>query len=1271
MKPRLNLFFGSLVAFAMSQAAHAASGSWNVDANSLWSASGNWSGGTIADDSTSTANFTNNITADRTVSLDSARILNRLVFSDSNTATAGSWLINNNGTAANILTLGGTGPSITVNALGTGKTAEISAVLAGNTERITKAGTGTLVLSGANTYSVGMNVTGGVVIMNNASALVGGSTTASDTTGSSFTINGTSTFRQSDGKITVAGANDSTNTSNGFNGMTLGAGSYGAYELSGGILQINNPWRLNPRRSQLTQTGGNLNVNYTGTGAISNGRQFIIGSGVERGVIYSTAGTTTITTAATLTGAPLIISDTTTSSNENGADLTIADTADWTVSGGAGFVQMTRPNVPGGDSDNETGNLNLNNGGRLTTNGISIGDTGGIGRININGGTLRAGANNTTFLQGLTSARIYSGGATIDAQNYSITIAQNLESPTGNGVATIPVASAGSRYIGAPIVTITGGGGNGATAVANLDAATGTVTGITITNPGSGYTSSPTATLSHGTTSTAATLGTVTTAALTSGGLVKSGTGRLTLTGTNTYSGFTDLAQGSLAVSGNASLPGWDTSGRFSVAPGTTLIVGNGFSNTDVSTMLGTTNFDDGATIGFDTTAADRSYTSALTDTAQGKLGVLKTGTGTLTLSGPSTYTGGTTVTGGVVVMNNASALAGGSTSIADFTINSTSAFRQSAGKITVSAANDSTNGTGGLNGMILGGGSSYGAYELSGGTLEINDPWRMNPRRAKITQTGGNFNVNYTGTGTLANGRQFIIGNGTERGIYLATAGNLTITTSSALNGNILALVIGDTDTTQHTNGSEMTLSGTAEVTLSGGAGSVLMTRSSTKTGFLNLNGGRLTTNSIVNTAVGVLDVTPQSTGGGIGRLSIDGGTLRAQIDTTTFLQGLTSARIYRGGATIDTNGKNITIGQNLEAPTGNGLTSIALTSGGSGYVGAPIVTITGGGGTGATAVANFDAATGTVTGITISSPGSGYTSNPTVTLNHGRSGGSNATLGTITTGALTGGDLNKIGSGTLTLSGSSTYTGNTTVSAGTLSLASTGSQRFFPTTNGVCNKITGAGAANLNGTLHLDLTNANLTVGNSWTLVDVTTPDYALVAITSTPALTFTQSGQLWTAPDGPNTWTFSQISGALTLTANAGFASWIATPAFGLAPADQDPTDDPDNDGISNVMEYVLNGNPGTSSTNILPAADNGDPTDLIFTFTRREESAADTTQIFQYGTDLSDWTDINITGTPGAEVTLGTPVDGLQLVTVKVPKSAATSRKLFGRLQVTKP
>jgi hypothetical protein len=57
-------------------------------------------------------------------------------------------------------------------------------------------------------------------------------------------------------------------------------------------------------------------------------------------------------------------------------------------------------------------------------------------------------------------------------------------------IGSITVFNAGSGYTQAPTVTITGGGGTGATAVANIS--NGSVQSITVTNAGSGYTSTPT-----------------------------------------------------------------------------------------------------------------------------------------------------------------------------------------------------------------------------------------------------------------------------------------------------------------------------------------------------------------------------------------------------------------------------------------------------------------------------------------------------------------------------------------------------------------------------------------------------------------------------------------------------------------------------------------------------------------------------------------------------------------------------------------------------------
>lgn len=79
------------------------------------------------------------------------------------------------------------------------------------------------------------------------------------------------------------------------------------------------------------------------------------------------------------------------------------------------------------------------------------------------------------------------------------------------------------------------------------------------------------------------------------------------------------------------------------------------------------------------------------------------------------------------------------------------------------------------------------------------------------------------------------------------------------------------------------------------------------------------------------------------------------------------------------------------LGTRTSGGLVKITLTSGGSGYSSQPSVTVSGGGGTGASAVAHM---AGTlVESVQIVNAGTGYTSSPTVTISGGSGSGAAAT--------------------------------------------------------------------------------------------------------------------------------------------------------------------------------------------------------------------------------------------------------------------------------------
>ena len=93
---------------------------------------------------------------------------------------------------------------------------------------------------------------------------------------------------------------------------------------------------------------------------------------------------------------------------------------------------------------------------------------------------------------------------------------------------------------------------------------------------------------------------------------------------------------------------------------------------------------------------------------------------------------------------------------------------------------------------------------------------------------------------------------------------------------------------------------------------------------------------------------------------------------------------------------------------------------------------------------------------------------------------------------------------------------------------------------------------------------------------------------------------------------------------------FESWAANPAQGLtAGLNAGPTDDPDHDGISNLMEFALGGAPMTASQSQLPTQTQAVGGAWVFSYDRSVASRSPaTTQIVEYGDDLSGWTAVII-------------------------------------------
>ncbi|MCX6880019.1 MAG: autotransporter-associated beta strand repeat-containing protein, partial [Verrucomicrobia bacterium] len=137
---------------------------------------------------------------------------------------------------------------------------------------------------------------------------------------------------------------------------------------------------------------------------------------------------------------------------------------------------------------------------------------------------------------------------------------------------------------------------------------------------------------------------------------------------------------------------------------------------------------------------------------------------------------------------------------------------------------------------------------------------------------------------------------------------------------------------------------------------------------------------------------------------------------------------------------------------------------------------------------------------------------------------------------GAISGaGALTMSGSNTLTLSGVNTYTGNTTVSAGTLALGQTGGLTFY-VTNTSTNKVTGSGTANFDGSFNIDTSAVTAPIA-SWTLVDVTNKSYD--SNFNVPG--FNNSGGVWTKEVGYATWTFTEATGVLSVNTLATITSF----------------------------------------------------------------------------------------------------------------------------------
>ncbi|MEI6674288.1 MAG: autotransporter-associated beta strand repeat-containing protein, partial [Verrucomicrobiota bacterium] len=615
-----------------------------------------------------------------------------------------------------------------------------------------------------------------------------------------------------------------------------------------------------------------------------------------------------------------------------------------------------------------------------------------------------------------------------------------------------------------------------------------------------------------------------------SGGLTKTDVGTLTLTADNTYSGLTTISNGTLllgADGGATNSPLGTTAAGTTVTSGGALDL-NGFSlgTAEGLTLSGTgvagggalTNSSYGAAtykgllalggnasivasngdivlshvgtiigLGFGLTLDDgtNAYCSLASSIGTGTGTLTKSGAGTWTLSGASTYTGQTTVNGGTLQLGRNNAIKAGN----PVTINSTTAAEIAILDLNGFAL---TIGTTGVSGLTLGGpgatdsganqviGSGVGSVlTLAGGSAALTYSATNNPLGATLAVTALSLNsaeqtltignsssasedltissviqngsLTKAGAGTLA-----LYGTNTYSGATTLNAGTLSVGADANL-GAANPLVF---------NGGTLQITGTALTSYAAGKiGTHPVTLTPGQSLSLDINevSNVFTISQILNQGAGGLTKLGEGTvrlaaaNTYTGLTTVNGGTLQLGVNNALPAGNavvVNSTTAYQS-ASLDLNGHALTLGGGLTlggAGATDSSSSLVIGSGAG-----SVLTLSGGANALTySAASNFLGAKISVT---------------TIDLNGGEQsfaiGDSSADVDDlIISSVIRNGALTKTGAGALRLEGANTFTGLTTIAAGTLRLGVDGDATNSPLGTTAAGTLVMSGAAlDLNG--------------------------------------------------------------------------------------------------------------------------------------------------------------------------------------------------------------
>ena len=1082
----------------------------------------------------------------------------------------------------------------------------------GNSTHFRKVGLGSLLLTGASTNTAPLDIRVGSVILGGSDRIgTGAAVFLGNGTGSGkLVLNGNNQTLANLYPVGTGTANAVVGGSSTLSTLTLnytGAGQVNAATLGGTAANENNLAFVKMGTGTYTLSGTNT---YTGGTVISGGSLELgsLGAVGTTGTLSMNGGTLRFSAANTedYTARLRLEDDMVSGFDTNGLDLTFASTLATGASGsgglnkvGAGILTIAANQTYQGATQVTGGTLLLDYG---TANGSKLSDT---ADLTLAGGTLILTGGSHTERVGATYV---TGNSTIDRSGGSATIALGDIARSGvvtlniaaTGIATTTTPNDGSGKLPAWITVAGGPASNDGTGkiipfsgfvdIVRLGGKipNSATANVRIVNGGFGGDITP---LTPGLTHIASLSQNAT-----------AGDATFTLGATDT------LRLGAL---GEITVPA--TSSPFVIQAGT-------LTSGDADDSFGDLSM---------TVDGSLTVLSAITNNGTGTVSVTKTGAGVLTLGGANSYTGDTTFTAGTLRINHAQALGLGKLIIkgsvidnsssdsiivtdpipqqwdSDFTFTGTKDLSFTAGTVTLGAnrAVEVANGVlsigGALNGpfaltksgagtLALASGSWSGATTVTAGTLEV---LARSADAPYVVNQGATLKLGYATGGGYANTNLKVYGDGVSAttGLYLkggasyncsGTLELLTAPTTIRHYGTGLAALgmfdINGTGLSVSAAASGSVIDSNIELVSRGyGMAMNVVSGAANATGDLVV-GGPLN--------AGVLGLIKRGTGSVLLKSAGTDGNAEVRILGGSVIAGIANALGQNSLLQIDA-------GCSLKL---NGFSQAALNLSSAGVVinGSPTpatLTIT-------------QAADTTFTGVL---------------------GGAGANDNNFA--------LTKAGTFQLTLTGTNTYNGDTSVVAGTLSL----NQAYLA--DGSAVRVT------TGGTLNLNHSSADTV--------------YALyVDGVQKPAGTYSSGNS-----------SFITGTGSLVVTSGpAGYDAWaLQIPD----PAQRGTGNDPDGDSLNNLLEYALGGNPNVNDAATIgpKAAKSG--SNMVLTFLRSDLSEADTTMTVEYGSNLSGWTSVAVGASPGAGiVAISENADAPDSVTVTIPTGGAD--KFFARVKVVK-